>query len=75
MTPRENFRILVNGGTPRWVPFTLDVGASAGFTWPVKVPLGMGPLAYTVVAKSESFSDGAAMKGWSAPVVSYVLQV
>ena len=32
MTPRENFRLLVDGGTPRWVPFTLDVGASAGFT-------------------------------------------
>jgi uroporphyrinogen decarboxylase len=32
VTPRENFRILVDGGTPRWIPFTLDVGASAGFT-------------------------------------------
>jgi uroporphyrinogen decarboxylase len=32
VTPRENLRILVDGGTPRWVPFTLDVGASAGFT-------------------------------------------
>jgi uroporphyrinogen decarboxylase len=32
VTQRENLRILVDGGTPRWVPFTLDVGASPGFT-------------------------------------------
>ena len=32
MTPRENFRLLVDGRTPARVPFTLDVGAAAGFT-------------------------------------------
>ena len=40
--------------------FTIAAGASSGFTWTLKVPLGMGPLAYTVVAKAESFSDGEA---------------
>jgi uroporphyrinogen decarboxylase len=32
VTPCENFRLLVDGGIPRWIPFTFDVGASAGFT-------------------------------------------
>jgi uroporphyrinogen decarboxylase len=32
MTPRENFQALVRGKTPEWVPFTLDIGASDGFT-------------------------------------------
>jgi uroporphyrinogen decarboxylase len=32
MTPRENFSMLVSGGTPEWVPFTMDIGGSEGFT-------------------------------------------
>src|SRR5208283_4796275 len=32
MTPRENFQQLVSGGTPEWVPFTMDIGGSEGFT-------------------------------------------
>ncbi len=32
MTPRENLSLLVSGGTPEWVPFTMDIGASEGFT-------------------------------------------
>ncbi len=32
MTPRENFRLLVSGEPGAWAPFTLDVGASEGFT-------------------------------------------
>ena len=32
MTPRENLALLVAGGTPRWIPFTMDVGGSEGFT-------------------------------------------
>ncbi|MGA2765480.1 MAG: uroporphyrinogen decarboxylase family protein [Spirochaetia bacterium] len=32
ITPRENFLALVRGERPQWVPFTLDVGASEGFT-------------------------------------------
>ncbi len=38
--------------------FKIAAGASSGFTWTIKVPLGMGPLSYTVVARAESFSDG-----------------
>ena len=32
MTPRENFSLLVSGKCPQWIPFTMDVGASEGFT-------------------------------------------
>jgi uroporphyrinogen decarboxylase len=32
MTPRENLSLLVSGKTPRWIPFTLDVGSEKGFT-------------------------------------------
>lgn len=32
MTPRENLRALVSGKSPEWVPFTMDVGGSEGFT-------------------------------------------
>ncbi len=31
-TPRENLRILLDGGSPAWIPFTLDVGACTGLT-------------------------------------------
>ena len=32
MTPRENLALLVSGRTPEWIPFTMDVGGSEGFT-------------------------------------------
>jgi uroporphyrinogen decarboxylase len=32
MTPRENLSLLVSGGVPRWIPFTMDIGGSEGFT-------------------------------------------
>lgn len=32
MTPRENLFALVSGNTPEWVPFTMDIGGSDGFT-------------------------------------------
>jgi len=32
MTPRENLSLLVSGGNPRWIPFTMDIGGSEGFT-------------------------------------------
>ena len=34
-TPRENLRTLLDGGVPAWSPFSLDVGATLGFTEPV----------------------------------------
>jgi uroporphyrinogen decarboxylase len=35
MTPAENFRRLVAGSQPQWLPFTLDIGAIQGFTDPL----------------------------------------
>ena len=35
ITPAENFRRLLDGRGPRWIPFTLDVGCMAGFTAPI----------------------------------------
>ena len=35
MTPRENLRILLDGGVPEWSPFSLDIGAMPGLTEPV----------------------------------------
>jgi len=32
MTPRENLSLLVSGGNPKWIPFTMDIGGSEGFT-------------------------------------------
>jgi len=32
MTPRENFQALVSGKPHDWIPFTMDVGGSEGFT-------------------------------------------
>ena len=32
MTPRENLSLLVSGASPQWIPFTLDIGGSEGFT-------------------------------------------
>jgi uroporphyrinogen decarboxylase len=32
MTPRENFSLLVSGGVPEWIPFTMDIGGVEGFT-------------------------------------------
>jgi len=31
----ENLQLLLDGGSPQWIPFTLDVGAMPGFTQPV----------------------------------------
>jgi uroporphyrinogen decarboxylase len=35
MTPAENFRRLLTGSSPLWLPFTFDIGAIQGFTDPV----------------------------------------
>ena len=32
MTPRENFSLLISGKSPAWIPFTMDIGGSEGFT-------------------------------------------
>lgn len=32
----ENLRILLEGGSPQWIPFSLDVGATPGFTDPIQ---------------------------------------
>ncbi len=32
MTPHENFRTLVAGSRPAWIPFTMDIGGTEGFT-------------------------------------------
>jgi uroporphyrinogen decarboxylase len=36
MRPLDNLRILLDGGCPAWLPFTLDVGACPGLTAPVE---------------------------------------
>jgi uroporphyrinogen decarboxylase len=36
MTPIENFHRLTAGGSPAWIPFSLDVGAIPGLTEPVQ---------------------------------------
>ncbi|NLX20643.1 MAG: hypothetical protein GXY55_03085 [Phycisphaerae bacterium] len=33
---RDNLNALLEGGTPRWMPFTVDVGALPGFTPPIR---------------------------------------
>ena len=35
LTPLENLRMLLDGGRPEWIPFSLDVGSQAGFSDPV----------------------------------------
>jgi len=35
-TPIENLRMLLDGGSPAWIPFSLDVGAIPGFTEPIR---------------------------------------
>jgi uroporphyrinogen decarboxylase len=35
LSPRENLIRAAHGGNPRWIPFTLDVGAIPGMTEPV----------------------------------------
>lgn len=35
LSPSENLRILLEGGSPQWIPFSLDVGATPGFTEPI----------------------------------------
>jgi uncharacterized protein YfaS (alpha-2-macroglobulin family) len=40
--------------------FKIKPKSSEGFSWRIKVPKGQGPIAYTVVAKSQKFSDGEA---------------
>jgi uroporphyrinogen decarboxylase len=32
MTPRENLVLLVSGQSPAWIPFTMDIGGTEGFT-------------------------------------------
>ena len=32
MTPLENFTLLVHGKRPAWIPFTMDIGGTEGFT-------------------------------------------
>ena len=36
ITPLENLRILLEGGSPDWIPFSIDVGACAGLTDPIQ---------------------------------------
>jgi len=36
MRPIDNMRILLDGGSPEWIPSTLDVGACPGFTEPIE---------------------------------------
>jgi uroporphyrinogen decarboxylase len=36
MMPLDNLRILLDGGCPAWIPFTLDVGVCPGLTAPVE---------------------------------------
>jgi uroporphyrinogen decarboxylase len=33
--PIDNMRTLLDGGSPEWIPFSLDVGACPGFTEPI----------------------------------------
>ena len=35
-TPIENLRVLLDGGSPAWIPFSLDVGAMSGLTEPIE---------------------------------------
>ena len=35
MRPIDNLRLLLEGQAPRWIPFSLDVGAAPGFSEPV----------------------------------------
>jgi len=35
LTPIDNLRTLLDGGSPAWIPFTVDVGAFPGLTEPV----------------------------------------
>jgi hypothetical protein len=32
MNARENFTLLASGERPAWIPFTMDIGGSEGFT-------------------------------------------
>lgn len=36
ISPIENLRCLVSGGSPAWIPFSLDVGAIPGFSGPIQ---------------------------------------
>ena len=36
MKPIENMRILLEGGSPSWIPFSLEVGAMPGFSEPIQ---------------------------------------
>ncbi|MGQ9574174.1 MAG: uroporphyrinogen decarboxylase family protein [Thermoguttaceae bacterium] len=36
LRPIDNLRMLLEGGRPAWIPFTLDVGAIPGFTAPIQ---------------------------------------
>jgi len=35
-SPIDNLRMLLDGGSPRWIPFSIDVGAIPGMTEPVR---------------------------------------
>ncbi|MBF0227158.1 MAG: hypothetical protein HQK76_17065 [Desulfobacterales bacterium] len=43
---------------PKSFEFSLKPKASQGFEWEIIIPKGQNPLSYTVVAKSENYSDG-----------------
>ena len=34
-TPRDNLRSMLDGGSPAWIPFSLDVGSQPGFSEPI----------------------------------------
>lgn len=36
MNHRDNLQLLLQGGSPQWIPFTLDVGGTPGFTDPIQ---------------------------------------
>jgi uroporphyrinogen decarboxylase len=36
MTPRDNLRRLVDGNSPAWTPYSIDIGAIPGFTDPIR---------------------------------------
>jgi len=35
IAPKENLDVLLDGGSPWWIPFSLDVGATCGLTEPI----------------------------------------
>lgn len=35
VSPRDNLRVLLEGNSPQWIPYSLDVGATSGMTEPI----------------------------------------